>query len=220
VLVNPNSPTGRYVPTEQLEHLCALASPATRFWIDETYIDYVDSGVSLEHYASDSTNVVVCKSMSKAYALSGVRAAYLCGPRSLIADLARLCPPWAVSLPAQIAACEALKAEDYYQVRWRETSALRTELTQALSELGWRVVPSVTNFVLCELPRHGPAASALIDVCRESGLYLRNASSMADCRDGDRLIRVAVKDRSTSAAMVSIIKRAVVSLTVNSSEMA
>ena len=211
-LVNPNSPTGRYVPTAQLERLFALASPATRFWIDETYIDYVDSSASLERYASESTNVMVCKSMSKAYALSGARVAYLCGTPSLIADLARVCPPWAVSLPAQMAACAALKAGDYYRGRWRETAVLRSELTRALGELGWRVVPSVTNFVLCELPEHGPRASALIDACRTSGLFLRNASSMTTRDAQDRLVRMAVKDRRTNEAMLSIIKGAIASL--------
>ncbi len=112
VLVNPNSPTGRYLPTEQLERVFALAPPTTRFWIDETYIDYVDSAQSVERYTARSSNVVVCKSMSKAYALSGVRAAYLCGPLTFVAELAQVCPPWAVSLPGQIAACEALKSAD------------------------------------------------------------------------------------------------------------
>jgi histidinol-phosphate/aromatic aminotransferase/cobyric acid decarboxylase-like protein len=74
--------------------------------------------------------------------------------------------------------------------------------------LGWRVVPSVTNFVLCELPETGPTASALIDVCRQSGLFLRNAGSMMDRTEGDRLLRVAVKDQRTNEAMVRIIRSA------------
>ena len=60
------------------------ASPETLFWIDETYVDYVDKSESIERFASESENVVVCKSMSKVYALSGLRVGYLCGPSSMI----------------------------------------------------------------------------------------------------------------------------------------
>ncbi|MHC4129291.1 MAG: aminotransferase class I/II-fold pyridoxal phosphate-dependent enzyme, partial [Planctomycetota bacterium] len=80
VLVNPNSPTGRHVPREALEEILAAAPPTTRFWIDETYVEYAGRSEALERFAAASDNTVVCKSMSKVYALSGVRAAYLCGP--------------------------------------------------------------------------------------------------------------------------------------------
>ena len=109
MLVNPNTPTGRQLPTPTLETLLASMPTTTRAWVDETYIEFA-GGESLERFAARSTNVVVCKSMSKAYALSGVRAAYLCGPADMMRELRMLCPPWSVSLPGQIAACEALRA--------------------------------------------------------------------------------------------------------------
>jgi histidinol-phosphate/aromatic aminotransferase/cobyric acid decarboxylase-like protein len=109
ILVNPNNPTGRHVPARTLVEVLSSAPPDTRVWVDETYVDYAGDE-SLERYAAASPNVVVCKSMSKAYALSGVRAAYLCGPAPMIQDLRLSCPPWSVSLPGQMAACEALRA--------------------------------------------------------------------------------------------------------------
>ena len=81
VLVNPNSPTGRHVPREELIAVLRHAPPATRIWVDETYVEYAGPDQSPETFAAASENVIVCKSMSKVYALSGVRAAYLCaGP--------------------------------------------------------------------------------------------------------------------------------------------
>jgi len=85
VLVNPNSPTGRHVPRADLEHVLELLPDRTLAWIDETYVDYVDPRESLERFACRRPNVIVCKSMSKVYALSGLRAAYLCAAPSLIA---------------------------------------------------------------------------------------------------------------------------------------
>ena len=88
---------------------------------------------SLEKFAAKSKNVVVCKSMSKVYALSGARAAYLCGPAETLEELRATTPPWAVSLPAQIAAVAALHDPDYYAARYVETHRLREELVAGLS---------------------------------------------------------------------------------------
>ena len=204
VLVNPNSPTGRHVARRSLERVISGASAATRWWIDETYVEYAGADQSLEPFAAASTNAVVCKSMSKMYALSGVRAAYLCGPSPLIEDLRSVCPPWSVSLPGQMAACEALNAGAYYRARWDETHQLREELHQQLERLGWDVVPGCANFLLCHLPQDAPEAAKLLRRLRKRGLFLRDVANMGSHLDG-RTLRVAVKDRATNAAMIRII---------------
>lgn len=205
VLVNPNSPTGRYLPRETLAALLAEAPSSTRIWLDETYIDFA-GGESLEDVAASSDNVVVCKSMSKAYALSGVRAAYLCGPAAMMRELRVSCPPWAVSLPAQIAACAALRATDYYRARWDETQVLRHDLSVALADLGWTVVPGCANFVLCHLPADGPDAAAVAMHARRYGLYVRDVSGMSR-RLGSHALRVAVKDGPTNARIATLLER-------------
>ena len=121
VLVNPNSPTGCYTRREQLEPVLRRAPVDTRIWVDETYLEYASAAQSLERFAAGSENVVVCKSLSKVYALSGARAAYLCaGPHQLEA-LRSLTPPWSVSLPAQVAAVNALQDPEYYARQYRKT---------------------------------------------------------------------------------------------------
>jgi histidinol-phosphate/aromatic aminotransferase/cobyric acid decarboxylase-like protein len=205
VLVNPNSPTGQHMPRADLERVISR-SPA-RFWIDETYVDYVGAHESLEQFAARTPNVVVCKSMSKMYALSGARSAYLCGSRPLIDELRSITPPWSVSLPAQIAACAALGSTDHYEARWRETHALREKLATGLRALGWRVWPSVANFLLCEVP-DGPA---LLSACRDHGLFLRDASTMGR-NLGPNAVRVAVKDAATNQRMIDIIARSFASV--------
>ena len=204
VLVNPNSPTGRHVMRHTLERALAQA-PATRWWIDETYVDFAGPGQSLETHAAASANVVICKSMSKAYALSGARTAYLCGPAGMMDELRPLCPPWSVSLPGQIAACEALKAPDYYRERWEETAVLRAELGDDLRRLGWDVVPGCANFLLCHLPPEAPAAATLAERARAHGLFVRDVANMGTAADA-RLLRIAVKDRRTNRAMVNILR--------------
>lgn len=206
-LVNPNSPTGQFIPRRELETLLRKVPSSTRVWLDETYIDYAGQNQSLERFAARSENVVVCKSMSKAYALSGVRAAYLCGPEKTLAELRSITPPWAVSLPAQLAAVAALQDSDYYAARYLETHALHTELVRELGEFdGWEILPGIANFVLCHLPDDGPDAATLVKDCRRHNLFIRDADAMGSTFGG-RAARIAVKDADTHAQMLDILKQ-------------
>jgi histidinol-phosphate/aromatic aminotransferase/cobyric acid decarboxylase-like protein/N-acyl-L-homoserine lactone synthetase len=205
VLVNPNNPTGQHIPRAELEAALKKVSPATRVWVDETYIEYAGSGESLEQFAARSENVIVCKSMSKVYALSGARVAYLgAGPQQL-ESLRPLTPPWVVSLPSQVAAVEALQDAEYYAARHRETHALRTELAAELQRLNWHVIPGTANFLLCHLPETGPDAATVIARCREHGLFLRDAGKLGTDL-GDRALRIAVKDAATNRRMIEILR--------------
>lgn len=206
-LVNPNSPTGQFVSRRELESLLRGIPRSTRVWLDETYLEYAGRHQSLEPFAASSEHLVVCKSMSKVYALSGVRAAYLCGPERMLAPLRGLTPPWAVSLPAQVAAVAAVQDPDYYAARHAETHALRASLAAELRQLdGWEVLPGIANFVLCHLPPDGPDAATLVADCRRHGLFLRDADAMGSTFGG-RAVRVAVKDRATNARMLDILKQ-------------
>jgi histidinol-phosphate/aromatic aminotransferase/cobyric acid decarboxylase-like protein len=205
VLVNPNSPTGRHIPREQLEEILRDIPASSRVWVDETYVEYAGTGESLETFAAGSANVVVCKSMSKAYALSGARVAYLCGRRALLDPLRVITPPWVVGLPSQLAAVRALQSPGYYLKRYAETRYLRGELAEELDHLGWEVVPGVANFILGHLPADGPTASRLVQLCRDRGLFLRDAAAMG-AQLGAHAIRIAVKDEVTNCRMVEILR--------------
>ena len=205
VIVNPNSPTGRHVNAASLGPVLEGAHPATRIWVDETYVDFVDTAQSFERIAARSRNIIVCKSMSKAYALSGARVAYLCASPHQLEELSAFTPPWAVSLIGQLAAVRALESPDYYTARWNETADLRLQLMEGLTSLGWQVVPGAANFLLCHLPDDGPAAGEVVAKSREHGLFLRDAARMG-ANLGHHAIRVAVKDSETNRRMVEILK--------------
>ena len=205
ILVNPNSPTGRHIPRADIQTLLGAVPLHTRVWIDETYVDYVGSDQSLERFAVGTENVLVCKSMSKAYALSGVRVAYLCAAPHQLEGLRAITPPWVISLPAQVAAVNALQDPDYYTARYKETAELRAQLCQELELLGWQVTPGVANFLLCHLPAKGPDAVTMVRDCSAHGLFLRDVRSMGT-ELGPRALRIAVKDAVTNQRMLKIIK--------------
>lgn len=207
VIVNPNSPTGRHVSRQELEKILGRIPSRTRVWIDETYVEYAGAGESLENFAAHSKNVVVCKSMSKVYALSGARAAYLCAPATLAHALREITPPWAVSLPAQVAAVNALEDPDYYSERYRETHQLREDFVWCLREAGFEVCPSVSNFLLCHLPGGAPSAALVSQRSRARGLYLRTGNEISEVLRED-VLRIAVKDSITNKKMMAILQLA------------
>ena len=209
VWVNPNSPTGRHVDREQVESTLKQLPTTTRVWIDETYIEYAGENQTLETFAAKHDNIVVVKSMSKVYGLSGLRVGYLCGSTRTLEPLRRLIPPWSISLPAQIAAIKALQHPEYYISRYDETHYLRAKIMYTLREIGIsEIIPGTANFVLIHLPDNGPDGKTVINRCRKKGLFIRDAAEMGTDM-GDRAIRIAVKDAGTNTRMLSILKHAI-----------
>jgi histidinol-phosphate/aromatic aminotransferase/cobyric acid decarboxylase-like protein len=198
VLVNPNNPTGRHIAGNKLKDALSCIPESTRVWVDEAYIDYVGPDESLEHFAAVSENRIVCKTMSKVYALSGLRVAYLCGSHRRLSGLVPITPPWAVSLPAQVAAVKALADSAYYQARYRETRKFRQQLIQGLRDIGiHEIVAGEANFVMFHLAPEQPHAAAVLSAARKRGVFLRNASPMGS-DVGPRALRLTVKDEETN----------------------
>lgn len=207
VLVNPNNPTGQHLTKSVLIEWLRRVPSSTRVWIDETYIEYVGADESLEDFASQSSNVVVCKSMSKVYGLSGARVGYLVANATIISDLQRLMPPWTVSLIAQVAAVFALQDSEYYVQRYEQTRQNRQQLIKALLKMPqWRIFSSSANFVLCQLPEQGPDSATLTRLCQQQQLFIRDLSRLSNLF-GPRFIRLAVKDGATNNCMVEILRR-------------
>jgi histidinol-phosphate/aromatic aminotransferase/cobyric acid decarboxylase-like protein len=206
VLVNPNNPTGQYLRREELEGVVRGTPSRTRFWVDEAYNDYVGEDQSLERFAVHTPNVVVCKSLSKGYALSGLRVAYLCGSRSLLEELRALTPPWVVSLPAQVAAVRALQEPNYYAGCYAATHTLRRRLAEGMLQINHRVqvYPGTANFLFCHLPEDGPDATTVVSLCQAHGLFLRDLTGVGSVL-GRHAIRIAVKEEDVQQRMLEIL---------------
>jgi histidinol-phosphate aminotransferase len=204
-IVNPNSPTGQHWPREELIGFIDSVSANTWVVVDETYVEYVGGNQSIEGEASRRENVIVLKSMSKVYALSGLRVGYMVANPSVIEKLAPWMPPWAVSLPAQAAAVEALADTDYYQERYRETHKLREAFACELRRIGRvTVYPSCANFSLVGVPER---AQSIVEHMRTSNVFVRNCDSMSE-RFDDRFLRIAVKSAAENQAIAAALRGA------------
>ena len=209
VLVNPNNPTGDVIAASALDDALREVPSSTRVLIDEAYFDYVADGhcwpSASQRFREIPRNVFVLKSLSKSLALSGLRVAYLAGHPDEIALLRLHTPPWAVSLPAQMAVIAALGERACYEARYRETDVLRERLSCGLSRLGFEVQFGAANWLLCQVPEAMGGAPELVSRVAERGLFLRDAGATAPSL-GNQWVRVAVKGSSTQDRMFAILQ--------------
>lgn len=202
VVVHPNSPTGSD-QTATVETVLDSLRPESKVWIDETYVDFDPAVQSFEGVAAKDPRVTVCKSMSKFYALSGLRVGYLVADPGLVASLEPSNPPWSVGLIAQVAAVAALHEHSgYYADRAKETRVLRTDFARSLSGVPGvdTVHGSVAGFLLIRF--HEPVAAQVVARCADQGVFLRNCDSLSPRFQG-RYVRIAVKDGGTNEKIVS-----------------
>ncbi len=149
-LCNPNNPTGQYFPPEFLEKLSEpFAEGGGILAVDEAYISFVEGGRSPLHLRS--RNVVFLRSMTKDFALAGLRLGYLVARPEITRELRRVLPPWEVNVAAQIAGLAALRAEGFVERSRRKLLEARDFLIQSLSRLGFRILPSEAHFFLMEV---------------------------------------------------------------------
>ncbi len=207
VLVNPNSPTGQYIPKKELVSFLRNISKKTIVVIDETYIDYIDSSLSLEVEVCNFSNLAIIKSMSKAYALSGARIGYLVADQEIINQVMQFVPPWSVSLIGQIAAIEALKDTNYYHRQYSKTNNLRKMLVSYLQKIpDLKIYNSQANFILAEILNDKVSSEVLVSELRKENIYIRNCDSMSK-QFHNRFIRIAVKDSKTNKLIARAVQK-------------
>lgn len=205
IFVNPNSPTGVYCEemSEIVHRIQDETESPTRckmIWVDETYIDYMPEAHSLESMVATTPSLIVCKSMSKCYALSGLRVAYTVSQMNK--ELRRFIPPWAVSLPGQLAAIAALKNPTYYNQQYAIIHQQRMELSESLQQHSFTVLPGVANFVLTFLPKNTHHNSAsFIEACKDKGVFIRDAQNMGVLLE-DNAVRFAIRSREENQRMM------------------
>jgi histidinol-phosphate aminotransferase len=160
---NPNNPTGELQQPDELAAL-ALAHPDAAVVVDEAYFEY--AGVSCVPRLAELPNVIVVRTLSKAFGLASLRVGYAVAQPQVAAELERRRPPASVSGPAAAIAAAALREP---RLDVEATVAERERVRDALVAAGHDVPAGHGNFVFVHDPALGPALEALGIVVRETG---------------------------------------------------
>jgi L-threonine-O-3-phosphate decarboxylase len=167
-LCNPNNPTGAYLPVDTIA-AWAVSAPHTLFIIDEAYLTFAGNAASVLTVQTD--NMLVLRSMTKAYALAGLRLGYAIGHPDLLSALHKVCPPWSVNALAQAAGIAALNDTGHLEQSLREIAQAKRDLVKHLQAAGHHPLPSATHFFLLQV---GDAAT-----CRQT--LLQRSLLVRDC---------------------------------------
>jgi histidinol-phosphate aminotransferase len=168
-LVNPNSPTGTWHGATSVEH--AVYRSKGVVVLDEAYVDFAfESQVGL---LAKHDNLVILRTMSKSYALAGMRIGFALASPDLIADLDAVKDSYNLDRLAIVAATAAIEDEGHHRKIVDHVVAERRWLERQLHELGFEHSPSEANFVFVKPPT-GNAAAAVADALRERRILVRH----------------------------------------------
>lgn len=152
IFPNPNAPTGRFVPVGEVERLLQ-GNPDSVVVIDEAYVDFGgESAVPLIHRFPQ---LLVTHTLSKSFALAGLRVGYATGHPDLIEALDRVknsFNSYPLDRFAQAGAIAAMEDEAYFRAMCAKVATTRSGLVGNLESLGFEVLPSVANFVFARYP--------------------------------------------------------------------
>ena len=191
---NPNNPTGTLDPARLL---AGLARPGRVLVVDEAFMDLVPGERESLAGCRDLPGLVVVRSLTKAWALPGLRAGYLLAPPPIVAALRAVRQPWSVNSLA-LAALEA------YGDGTLTSEAIAKGITEARDLLvaqlralpGVRVWDGSANFLLLRVPDGARVRSALA----QRGIAVRDASTFPGLTPDH--LRVAVRDATDNARLV------------------
>ncbi|MDD3594331.1 MAG: aminotransferase class I/II-fold pyridoxal phosphate-dependent enzyme [Candidatus Gastranaerophilales bacterium] len=144
IITSPNSPTGELICDESLKKIIAKAQHSI-ILIDETYATYAD--VTYVDLAKRYNNVIVIKSMSKDFALAGLRLGYIIADESLVKTIRKIISPFSVNSIACLAGVSALKDLKHLEYIKKEVDKSKKYLTEALASFAKVIYPSFSNFL-------------------------------------------------------------------------
>lgn len=166
-LANPNAPTGTAVSVDQIEAL------AKRFdglvLVDEAYADFADANCI--ELVKRHENVVVSRTLSKAYSLAGLRFGFAIGQKHVIAEMNKAKDSYPCDAISIAAATAALADQEYARKTWDHVKRERTRLSAELTRMGWCVIPSQANFLFATVP--GGKGKECYEYLKSKGILVR-----------------------------------------------
>jgi histidinol-phosphate aminotransferase len=174
VIANPNNPTGNFMAPE---HFATIAETGIPFIVDEAYVEYAGLGCSQVGLVKKYPNVLITRTLSKAYGLAGMRFGYALGNKDVIGQISAALLPWNVGTIPMWAALAALEDTEGLQERVefnnREVAFIEGELKQVP---GLVVFPSQANYILFDGGPAGKKGNDMVAYAQEQGLIFRPES--------------------------------------------
>lgn len=207
-LCNPHNPAGWALGAREAEEVRAACAAAGSFLaVDESFLPFLPPAeqASLAAAAARGGNLAVIGSLTKFYALPGLRVGYLVAAPALLDSLRAQRDPWSVNALAQAAGAAALEDSEYAARSRAYVAEERAFLAASLAALGCRVLPGTANFLMLAV-RPARRAPALLEGLARQGILVRDLSGMRGLGEG--FWRVAVRTRQENLRLLEKLEAA------------
>lgn len=204
VVCRPNNPTGTLVERPLIERMLEMgrAHDATLV-VDEAFVDFLPSDEKLTPLLARYDNVILLRSLTKLYAIPGLRLGYLLANPETVRRAAQLQMPWSVNAPAAALVAPLLTDDSFVRHTHAWLGAELPRLSRGLAALGLRVAPSRANFLLFQDASSATATQALFEHLLRAGILVRHTHNFVGL-DGAWL-RVAVRDRVDNERLLAVL---------------
>ena len=199
-ICNPNNPTGYFLKRDEFEKILSVASESLVV-LDEAYVSFVDQAWLSTGYIN-ANNLLILRSMTKNYALAGLRLGYAVAGEEIITILSRVCPPWNVNAIAQKAGITALQCKEYLEKSRKSVFREKKYLVTSLEKLGFVCVPSDANYFLVKVSDAAEFRKRLLISGR---LLVRDCTSFGL----PEYIRIAPRSHNQNRQLINAIKELV-----------
>ena len=202
-LCSPNNPTGNSWTEAELETVLALGVPTV---VDQAYLECGDAP-SFAPLVERHPNLIVTRTMSKAFGLAALRLGYGIASPGLVDAFLRLRIPFSISLIALRAGLAAMEHPEELEERRLFISSERRRVTAALHELpGLRPFASEGNFVLVDVSGTGRTSGEIVEFAKRENMLLR---AMTAHRLRDAFVRVTVGTVEQNDRFLDVFARAI-----------
>lgn len=212
LLINPDNPSGNFIPMEGLLELAAWCEVnGTRLIVDESFVDFSEGYESntllhdsiLEKYP----HLVVMKSISKSYGVPGLRLGILCtAEKEIIAKMKKMVSIWNLNSFAEFFMQIYTKYEKDYKRACDKFIEERNDFERKLREISFlRVMPSQANYFLCEIRPPKNANQLVLTMLKKYNILTRDCSDKKGF-DGKQYMRIAVRCHEDNARLIAAFK--------------
>ena len=195
-LCNPNNPTGVALPKDRVLWFAdRCRANGCLLVVDEAYVEFTDhpQDVTVLPEVSQRDNLVVLRSLTKSFAVPGLRLGYLAAPPALAARLRAMQQPWPLNAFALAVGVSLLDQEDYLARSRQLMRELRDEFQQAIAAIpGLRPFPTAVNFSLCKIESAAITSSHVTQRLAGQGLLIRDCTSFPGL-EPERYLRLAMR---------------------------
>jgi len=205
LLANPQNPSGASCDAEIMRSLIAMASQHNvMVLLDEAFIDYCPTQ-SVTTWSIEQPNVIVFRSVTKFFAIPGLRVAYAASASSNVRAINGFIAPWPITSFASDAVCAALTDQTYAEDSRLTNDRSRSRLEEQLAAIPIRTCPSSTNFLLLQFPATVDVRLLWERMVREEQIVLRSCINFEGLAGGH--LRTAVRSETGNERLVRSLKR-------------